>query len=199
MHQYFEDNRDLTTNRKEISFRFWCLNYTFVSDNGVFSKDKIDQGSIILLDTIIASNKALHKTLDLGCGYGVVGIILKKHFEDCEVEAVDVNPRALKLAKENAITNGVKIKVYESFAFEKIESKDFNTIITNPPIRAGKKVVYEMFEQACEHLKIDGCLWVVIRKQQGANSAIMKIKALFNNCEVVKKQSGYYILYAKKH
>ena len=198
MSHYFTDNRQLPQNRKEISFRFWCFNYSFVLDNGVFSKDGIDMGTRVLLE-VVSKQTLGEKILDLGCGIGPIGIILKKIFPNSSFQMVDVNGRALLLAKENAIRNNVDVSIYESNCYENVSDKDFSDIITNPPIRAGKAVIYEMFTKAYDHLRQDGNLWVVIRKSHGANSAKAKIESVFGNCIVVKKDKGYYILNAKKH
>lgn len=197
MNHYFDDNRHLKSNRKEISFRFWCFNYSFISDHGVFSKDEIDTGTQVLLD-YISKQKLGNKMLDLGCGIGPIGIILKKIFSDREMQMVDVNLRALDLAKENARLNEVDVNIYQSNSYEQVADTDFSDIITNPPIRAGKKVIYEMFDHAYDHLQRGGHLWVVIRKSHGANSAQARIKTVFNNCEIVKKDKGFYILKATK-
>ncbi|NBK99354.1 MAG: class I SAM-dependent methyltransferase [Clostridia bacterium] len=198
MNHYFDDNRHLKSNRKEISFRFWCFNYSFILDNGVFSKDGIDTGTNVLLDYV--SKQTLgNKILDLGCGVGPIGIILKKIFPESEFLMVDVNDRALELAKENAKLNEVDVKIFKSHSYEKVSDDDFSDIITNPPIRAGKQVIYEMFTQAYDHLCDGGHLWVVIRKSHGANSAKTKIETVFGNCEIVKKDKGFYILKAEKN
>lgn len=198
MNQYFDDNQHLKSNRKEFSFRFWCFNYSFIVDNGVFSKDEIDLGSQILLNHVLTQSLG-DNILDLGCGYGPIGIILKTHFKESYVEMVDVNPRALELAKENAKLNNVEVNIHTSDCFEEITKTDFTSIITNPPIRAGKEVIYKMFEEAFEHLVNGGCLWIVIRKSHGAQSAKKRIEQVYGNCEIVKKDKGFYILCAKKY
>lgn len=197
MNHYFSDNRHLENNRKEISFRFWCFNYTFITDNGVFSKDSVDFGTKVMLSVLKDANLGKN-ILDLGCGYGVIGITLKKQLQDANMVMVDVNPRAVELTKENAIKNEVVVDVRESFAFEHVLETNFHDIITNPPIRAGKKVIYCFFEEAYEHLIEDGNLWVVIRKAQGALSAKEKIASVFGNCEILLKDKGYFILRAQK-
>lgn len=199
MNHYFTDNRHLPENRKEISFRFWCITYSFISDNGVFSKDNIDFGTRVFLDTLLKREEMGDHILDVGCGYGPIGIIVKKTYPDKTVEMVDVNPRAVLLAKENAQKNNVDVYVHESNIYEQVKGKDYTDILTNPPIRAGKSVIYKIFEEAYEHLCVNGTLWVVIRKQQGANSAVKKINEIFGNCEIVNKEKGYFILKAKKY
>ena len=198
MSHYFEDTRHLKSNRKDFSFRFWCFNYSFVSDNGVFSKEELDEGTCILLETALEP-KLDGKVLDLGCGIGPVGVVVKHNFPECEVEMVDVNPRALELAKENARRNNVEVKIYLSDAFENIKTTDFSAILVNPPIRAGKAVIYKMFEQSYEHLEQEGCLWVVMRKSHGALSAKKKLEEIYGNCEIVNREKGFYILCCKKY
>ena len=183
-------------NRKELSFRFCAVSYSFISDAGVFSKDAVDFGTSLLIKTVIENGVYGESVLDLGCGYGPIAIIIKKE-TDKNVTAVDVNPRAVELTKENALRNNVEIKASVSNIIEDLNDT-FDTIVTNPPIRAGKEVVYSFFQQSYDHLNENGELWVVIRKQQGAESAIKKLVEIFTNCETVEKSKGYYILKCKK-
>lgn len=197
MNHYFTDNRQLAQNRKEISFRFSCFTYTFITDNGVFSKNNVDYGSMVMLNALEKETLG-EKILDVGCGYGVFGITLKKIYPNSHFTMVDVNPRAVELARENAQKNQVDVEVLESYIYENVKDCDYTDIITNPPIRAGKEVIYHIFEEAYDHLTDNGRLWVVIRKQQGALSAQKKIAEIFGNCEIIKKDKGYFILKSQK-
>lgn len=196
---YFTDNRHLPENRKELSFRFWCITLKLISDNGVFSKNGVDYGSRVLLETL-HENDALLKDdiLDVGCGYGVIGLSLKKAYPQKRVTMLDINPRAVELTKLNAKQNQCEVIVHTSDAYEKVQGECYSDIITNPPIRAGKRVIYPIFANAYEHLHQQGNLWVVIRKEQGAKSAKQYIESVFVNCEIMKKDKGYYILKAQK-
>lgn len=196
MTHYFTDNRQLPQERKTMEFRFWGFNVLLVTDIGVFSKSKVDFGSELLLRHLDLEHMQ-GKILDVGCGYGVLGVCIALACPDAQVHMIDVNDRAIELANLNAQINKTTATAFKSNAFEKVED-DYNHIVTNPPIRAGKAVVYEIFEGAYAHLKKDGVLWVVIRKQQGAESAIRKIESLFLNCTVVARDKGYYILKAVK-
>lgn len=199
MNHYFTDNPHLEENRKEVSFRFWCFNYSFLTDNGVFAKDGIDYGTKTFLQAICDENELQKSILDVGCGYGVIGVTLKKIYPDKNVTMIDVNHRALKLAEDNAKKNNVEVEVLESDVYAGVENRKFTDIITNPPIRAGKKVIYKIFTEAYDHLETNGQLWVVIRKQHGALSAKKKIEEIFGNCEIIKKDKGFFILKSKKH
>lgn len=197
MSHYFTDNRQLPQNRKEFSFRFSSFIYSFTTDNGVFCKNEVDFGTWVLLKVLI-KEKLGKKVLDLGCGYGPVGVVMKHHFPESEIVMCDVNPRAVELAKINCKRNQVDCDARVSDRFSNVSEK-FDAILTNPPIRAGKSVIYAMFEESYEHLEKGGSLYVVIRKQQGANSAQDKIESIFGNCEVVDKEKGYHILKATKN
>ena len=190
--QYFEDNRSLPSNRKEHSFRFSGDIYTFITDTGVFSKSGVDYGTELLLKSAVRED--LHgRILDLGCGYGVVGIALKRTFPDCAVTAGDVNPRALELTVENAVRNHCPVEIVESNGFEHISTM-FDAVVTNPPIRVGKKVLYPLLEAAHDHLNPGGIFLAVIRRQQGAESAAVKLMEIYGNCEVIDRSKGYWIL-----
>ena len=163
----------------------------------MFSKERVDYGSRVLLDAM--DIKENQKTLlDVGCGYGTLGISLKKEYPWLSVEMVDVNERALKLANKSILKNGVDhIKAYESYIYENVKNS-FDVIVTNPPIRAGKTVVFEILEKAYDHLNDQGEIFVVIQKKQGAPSAKTKLEEVFGNCEIIKKDKGYYILKSVK-
>ncbi|PLR96358.1 class I SAM-dependent methyltransferase [Bacillus sp. T33-2] len=172
--------------------------FRFKTDSGVFSKKEVDFGSRLLIDTFeLPENHG--RILDVGCGYGPIGLSIAKAYPDTFVHMVDVNERALSLAKENAQLNNIQnVHVYESDRLTGVSEKEFMAIVTNPPIRAGKKVVHEIFEQSSHHLLPGGELWVVIQKKQGAPSAIDKLNGLFGQVDVVEKKKGYFIIKAKK-
>ncbi|HZJ85636.1 MAG TPA: methyltransferase, partial [Erysipelotrichaceae bacterium] len=190
-HYYVDDQKELT-NRKEITFRFLDIDFKFTTADSIFSKDKVDAGSTLLLQLAVESGiKDL--VLDYGCGYGVVGVTLAKLGHS--IIGIDVTDRAIKLSEINAKQNQVKA------SFEKIINNNvskynntFNTVLLNPPIRAGKVVIYEMFDNAYNFLLPGGVLYIVMRKQHGAKSAIKKLETLFNDVTVINKSKGYYII-----
>lgn len=191
------------TQKVESDPKFWDFTlknnqFRFKTDNGVFSKREVDFGSRLLIESFEMPNTE-GLLLDVGCGYGPIGLSLAKYYQDRMVHMVDVNGRAIELAKENAELNRIQnVKVYESDRLLSVEEKNFAAILTNPPIRAGKKTVHDIFEQSFEHLTSQGELWVVIQKKQGAPSAIEKLNNLFNHVETIDKSKGYFVIKAKK-
>lgn len=164
---------------------------TLITDNGVFSKKGLDFGTRTLLETI---DNISGQVLDFGCGYGPIGIYLKKTY-DVEVDAVDINERALNLAKKNAELNKTNINIFESNIYENVNKK-YDYIITNPPIRVGKKILHEILFKAKEHLNINGELWLVIHKDQGAKTLAKELEKEYK-IEIKNKNKGFYIICAR--
>ncbi len=188
--QYF-DNVNLESNIKKHQVNIFNNNYYFNTDNGVFSKDGLDFGTRLLLESLPLKDLG-EKILDVGCGYGVIPIILSKVIA-AEFEGIDVNKRALHLAKMNAKENKVNnINFYESDCYSSVNKK-YNSIITNPPIRAGKKIVYEILMTAKDYLLEDGSLFLVIRKEQGAKSAIKDLEILYK-VSILNRKKGFFII-----
>ena len=194
--QYFENNDKLESNLKEIVYYYRGKSIKLLTDNGVFSKGGVDFGSSLMLKQIDPAGKK--KILDVGCGYGVIGISLALTEPNAHVTMVDVNERAMNLSRQNASNNGAtNVLVKESFAYQNVDDM-YDLIVTNPPIRAGKKVVHEILEGSFKHLTDDGDLFVVIQKKQGAESAIKKLKTLYSYVEKVAIDKGYWIINCKK-
>lgn len=193
MGHYFE-NVDLPSKMIKTESFLLGKKFIFYTDNGVFSKDGLDFGSRLLLESIPLEEVG-GKVLDMGCGYGVLGIVLNS-ITSCDVDMVDVNLRALHLAEINVRENKCKnINVFESNCYENINSK-YSCIITNPPIRAGKKIVYDIVMNAKDYLEKEGILFLVIRKEQGAKSLIIDLKKIYN-VEVINKKKGFFIIKCK--
>jgi 16S rRNA (guanine1207-N2)-methyltransferase len=192
---YYSENPTVAHKRNELSITLRDRQFRFVSDAGVFSRDGIDFGSRLLIETMeILPNDHV---LDVGCGYGAIGVVAATLATAGQVTMVDINERALELAEENSIRNQVmNVHVLKSNVFAELDYRRFNKIITNPPIRAGKHVVHQIFEEAIDHLLPDGQLWVVIQKKQGAPSALKKLELIFANVTIRVKEKGYYIICA---
>lgn len=190
MSQYF-DNVDLKSEIIKFKTKILGKEYSFFTDSGVFSKEKLDYGTRFLLETI-QLDKLSGDILDVGCGYGVIDIILGKQV-DANFEGIDVNLRAVSLAEKNALENQVKnVKFFISNCYENVNKK-YNFIITNPPIRAGKKIVYEIVMDAKNYLKDNGELFIVIRKDQGAKSMLKDLEKQYN-VKVLDKNKGFFVI-----
>lgn len=195
MSYYFTNDPQLEMNRKNINFRFFGVIENFISDNGVFSKETLDYGSRALLETITKLD-ITGKVLDMGCGIGVIGILLKKYKSDIDLTLIDVNERAVELTKINSQNYKQDNKVILSDGFTALDDK-FDCIVSNPPIRIGKEKLYSLFAQAYEHLNENGMMYLVIRKQQGAKSAMTYLAELGLKVELLNKDKGYWIISAK--
>lgn len=194
MNQYFTNNKELKSEVRVIKYTYGSNCYEFLSDNGVFSKNKIDFGSITLIETYLKNKKDIKSFLDVGCGYGFLSIILARELKISGV-GVDVNLRALDLAQKNAKLNQASVSFKESNIYENVK-ENFDLIITNPPIRAGKQVVLDILVNAKNYLNPHGELWVVIRKDQGAKS-IIKILSDVYKIEIMEKNKGFYVFCCK--
>lgn len=170
----------------------------FKTDKGVFSKGEVDFGSRLLVETFTMPDVA-GPVLDVGCGYGPIGLTLALSFPERKIHLVDVNERALGLCASNADRNGVtNAMIYASDALSAVKAEGFSAILTNPPIRAGKETVFNFYNDSFEKLVSGGQLWVVIQKKQGAPSTAKRLQELFGNVDTIAKKKGYYILRATK-
>ncbi|ANE46774.1 16S rRNA methyltransferase [Paenibacillus swuensis] len=198
MSEHYYTNKPSTVHKRHtIEQELVGRKFTFVTDSGVFSKTGVDYGSKVLIQHMSIPEHA--EVLDVGCGYGPIGLAAATLASAGRVTMVDINERAVELAKENATRNGISnVDIMQSDALESLQGRTFDIILTNPPIRAGKDVVHSIFEQSANHLKPGGQLWVVIQKKQGAPSALSKLEDLFSNVEEKAKDKGYRIFCAKK-
>ena len=197
MPHYFEYDPNMVSNRHEISFEILGKRFSLMSDNGVFSKSELDDGTRTLIETSF-NHRLNGKVLDLGCGIGTVGLVLKSLLFNLEVEMVDVQHNAVELAKENIKRLKLEgIKAYESDVVGGVTTT-FNYVLTNPPIRAGKVVVNRVIEEGYQRLTKGGSIWVVIQKKQGADSMKKKMEEVFGNVEIVDKDKGYFIFRSYK-
>ena len=192
MEHYFTNNPTSKSEERILTYKIADKTIKFISDNGVFSKEHVDIATNFMLNVLI--NEEINgKVLDLGCGYGTIGITLSKFF-DIDITMLDINERALNLTRRNCELNQIKnAKIVESDGMEKITEK-YNVIITNPPIRAGKAVIYKMYEDADKALEDGGSFYLVINKKHGAPSTKEFLTQIFGNCEVLDKKTGFNVM-----
>ncbi len=198
MSHYFDARPQAESRPREVFLRVRGIDLSFETDSGMFSPERIDFGSRLLIEAVaedlLAAGVKTGRLLDLGCGYGPVGIALKRVFPALEPTLADVNERACALARKNAARNGVKgIEVVVSDAFERLPGP-YDVVVTNPPVRAGKDVVHAFFQGAWERLVPGGRLYVVLQRKQGAPSAAEWLEARFGSCDAIEKDAGYRVL-----
>jgi len=197
MEHYFTNDENAKSNEKEFQVEMLGKKFKFITDIGVFSKGELDDASRLLIETF-NSLELSGDILDVGCGYGAIGIALAGENPSDAIHMIDVNLRAVELAKRNAELNGINnIHVYESNCYEMVEKK-FQHIVSNPPIRAGKKVVHQILGEAFDYLEDEGTLTIVIGKQHGAASAEKKMLEVFGNVERIERKKGFWILQSVK-
>lgn len=195
--QYFDNTPDLEHELKKFDFTLRNHNLKFISDSGVFSRQTIDYGSRVLIEAIDFQSIPEGDILDVGCEYGPIGLALAKEQKSRQVTMVDVNLRALDLAKQNAANNSIEnVDIFESDVYKDVDKK-YALIVSNPPVRAGKNVVTAILEESKNYLLNSGELWIVLQKKQGAPSAKKLMEKTFGNVEIVVRDKGYYILKSK--
>ena len=207
MSHYFSEKQEVKSDRKIIKYEIKNKKFEFVTDNGVFSKTKVDFGTDVMLKVFLRENlnrkSQKFDVLDIGCGYGVVSVVIKSFFENARTVSSDVNERALDLTRENLLKNGVvkaendDFEVRKSFVFDNISEK-FDVILSNPPIRAGKQTIFQIYEQSFEHLNENGEFYCVIQTKHGAKSTQRKLEEVFGNCEPLEINAGYRIFRSVK-
>ena len=180
----------------ECTFSYRGIDLVFTTDAGVFSRGEVDTGTRLLLEALPEEMQG--DILDLGCGWGIIGISIARRWPGSRVVMADVNTRALDLSRENAKRNRAEVVCVESDGMSALMDRSFDAVVTNPPIRAGKQVIYKMFADAATRLKDGGALYLVIRKQQGAESCIKYLETIYGKVEKLDKSGGFWVLKASK-
>ncbi|MEG2620502.1 MAG: methyltransferase [Bacilli bacterium] len=194
MGHYFTNDDNLELNIQKVPVEINKIRYYFYTDNGVFSKGELDYGTELLLKTLDIKDVSTKTFLDIGCGCGPIGIYLSK-LNALKVDMTDVNLKSILLSKKASLEQNLKTNVFESFSYEKIIDK-YDYIISNPPIRVGKKVLYDIIMNAKLHLNAGGEMWIVVRKKQGADSLVRDMKKTYN-VTIVDKKKGFLIIKAQ--
>ena len=194
MSHYFETDKELKDEKESFTYTLNGQIYSLVSNSGIFSPGHVDYATNILLSCIPELKGSL---LDLGCGYGVIGIVLGRQNKLSKITMADCNERALECARENCRLNNINAEIVESDCYSNIRDI-FDTIVINTHIHAGKQVLFTMYEGDYEHLNDQGQLFIVIQKKHGAESTISKLLTIFNNCTPIYKKKGFYVLQCVK-
>lgn len=180
----------------ETTIRNVTLNLT--TDAGIFSKNRLDPGTELLIESIPLDSN-LKNIMDLGCGYGPIGLTIAKLLPEATVYMSDINERAVELGIKNARINGItNVIIKPGNGFEPFAGQKFDLVVTNPPIRAGKQVIYELVDQAFEALNPGGLLALVIKTKHGAKSMETKISSVFKNVTEFEKGGGYRVYGSRK-
>ncbi len=194
---YYTNRPDAPHDEQTFSFQLRGFSLRFTTDSGVFSRDRVDFGSVLLIETMQIPRTA--SVLDVGCGYGPIGLVAARLADQGHVTMIDINERAVDLARRNAKANGISnVEILVSDLYEQVSGRQFDVILTNPPIRAGKETVHRIFSEGYERLSPGGEMWVVIQKKQGAPSARKKLAEIFGDVEEVERSKGYSIFRARR-
>ena len=205
MEHYFSETPSIKSKNREIKYKINNKIFEFITDNGVFSKTRVDFGTDLMLREFIKenkngkfSNKEEFDILDIGCGYGVVSVVIKYFYKKSNLTLSDINERAIELSTKNLKKYEIEeYSAVKSFVFDNINGK-FDVILSNPPIRAGKKTIFEIYEKSFEHLNKNGAFYCVIQTKHGAKSTQKKLEEVFSNCETIAIDGGYRIYKAIK-
>ncbi|MCH3984135.1 MAG: class I SAM-dependent methyltransferase [Lactobacillus delbrueckii] len=196
--QYFTENPTVDHDEHHVNYHLNGINLNLTTDAGVFSKNRVDYGSGVLIEQMLDQELPGGNILDVGCGYGPIGLFAAKKWPGRQVDMVDVNERAMDLARRNAAANGAgNVNIFASDRYQEV-SGQYAMIVTNPPIRAGKAIWSSILSEAKDYLTDGGILLVVIQKKQGAPSAKKLMAASLGNCEILTRDKGYYILKSVK-
>jgi len=197
MSEHYYSNKPQTESKpRQWKFTLRGHTFTFETDAGVFSKSEVDFGSRVLIDTF-EMPEVEGDVLDVGCGYGPIGLSIAKANPERFVHMMDINTRAIALAEKNAQVNGIQnVRIFESDGLASVGDVKAAAILTNPPIRAGKETIFRFYDESYEKLVEGGELWIVIQKKQGAPSTVSHLEELFSEVDVVEKKKGYWIIRA---
>lgn len=199
MTEHYYSNKPQTESKpRHFKFTLLGFEFKFETDAGVFSKSEVDFGSRVLIDAF-EMPEVEGDVLDVGCGYGPIGLSIAKANPERLVHMMDINSRAVQLAEKNAVANGVQnVRIFESDGLQNVGDEKVAVILTNPPIRAGKETIFRFYDDSYKKLVKSGELWVVIQKKQGAPSTLSHLEEMFEEVDVVEKKKGYWIIRAKK-
>lgn len=190
MEHYYSEQQKSSLKIKKIKQKIKGAEFEFFTSFGVFSKERVDKGTLVLAENMLIEKNS--KVLDIGCGIGVLGIVVAKLF-NADVVMSDINKRAIMLAKKNIKLNNVNADIYQGNLYETIKKNDFDVVLSNPPQTAGKELCFKLIEESKQHLKKDGNLQLVARHNKGGKTLSNKMQEVFGNAKVTAKKSGYWV------
>ena len=195
MEHYFSEKQESPLSLKKIRQKIKGVDFEFYTASGVFSKEKTDEGTLILAENMVVDKK--YDVLDIGCGIGILGIAAAKLF-DANIVMSDINERAVMLAKKNIKLNNIKSDIYQGNLYDKIKKNDFDVVLSNPPQTAGKEVCFKLIEESKNYLKNNGSLQLVARHNKGGKTLSKKMEEVFGNVKVIAKEAGYWVYLSVK-
>jgi 16S rRNA (guanine1207-N2)-methyltransferase len=194
---YFSREPAVPSQPRVIETRIAGHKLVLTTDRGVFSHGKIDRATRLLAETMQIPSFA--RVLDLGCGYGVLGIAAALIEPTCQVTMVDINARACQLALQNARANGVgTVEVVVGDARQVLRGREFDVVVTNPPCRTGRAAVLALFEWSAGVLTPRGQLWCVIHTSKGARRYARDLGQWFEEIETMAMAGGFRVLRATR-
>jgi 16S rRNA G1207 methylase RsmC len=196
MSHYYSEEQKSELNLRKFKAFLRGKEFEFYSGSGVFSADRVDKGTEILVNNCSARDGS--SILDLGCGIGIIGIAIKKSFPKADIYMTDINKRAIKLAEMNVELNDTEVKILHGNLYEPVKDKKFDTILTNPPYSAGRKLCYEIIEKSINYLLPDGNLQLVALHNKGGKMLKKRMEEVFGNVYELVKKSGYRVYMSEK-
>jgi 16S rRNA G1207 methylase RsmC len=197
---YYTSDPTSEIKEKEYSQSIKGISLRFKSVSGVFSfETHVDKASELLIESFVPSQAQVPadagrlsegQILDLGCGYGAIGLFIKALHPGLQVTLSDINGRAISYAKENAIRNRLTVETVQSDLYSSLSGRQFSDILTNPPIAAGKKLNTQLIHEAYDHLVPGGSLWLVAFHNKGGSTLKNIMTDRFNNAVDIVKSGG---------
>jgi|SRR3989338_4331611 len=195
MEHYYSEQQKSRLDLRKIRQRIGRADFEFYTASGVFSKDNVDKGTLVLAENMRIGNGS--KVLDAGCGIGILGIVAAK-LHNADIAMTDINKRAVMLAKKNIELNNVKAEIHQGNLYEKVKDTDFDVVLSNPPQTAGKDLCFQLIEESKNFLKQNGTLQLVARHNKGGKTLSKKMEEVFGNVKVIARKSGYSVYFSEK-
>jgi len=193
---YFSSSPKSEANYSLIRAKFFDKNFEFITASSIFSKRRIDTGTQLLIKSMILPEKGT--ILDIGCGYGAVGIAAASFNSKLQVYMTDINTRAISLTKKNIEKNKIiNAKAQYGHLYEPVKDLKFDCILSNPPVSAGMETVKNIITQAPKNMQTGATFEMVIRSKIGAKTFPELFTNTFGNCTIISRESGFRVLLGK--